>query len=106
MSRPCRWLAGHASTPPDDILLDFSIDIGSIPSIGFADVLRGTSDPELIQDARCWSGRWPPSSAIDQRSRHRALPGPFVQALAFETLAQERHSRPFAAGRRRLARCS
>jgi diguanylate cyclase (GGDEF)-like protein/PAS domain S-box-containing protein len=84
------WLTGRDAAR-DDILLDFSIDIRSIPSLSFVDLLRGTFDRELIAGRRILVG----AGAIELGDwisvpRYRALPGPLVQALAFETLTQGR----------------
>ena len=84
------WLAGHGAAR-DDILMDYSIDIRSIPTLSFVDLLRGTFDRKLIAGRRILVG----AGAIELGDwisvpRYRALSGPLVQALAFETLTQGR----------------
>jgi diguanylate cyclase (GGDEF)-like protein/PAS domain S-box-containing protein len=85
------WLSAGEPTVGDEVLLDFSIDVRSIPSVSFSEILRGSFDPELIRGRRVLVGAIA-TELGDWISvpRHRALPGPFVQALAFETLAQGR----------------
>lgn len=85
------WLSGRTPASAEGILLDFSIDISSIPSLSFVDLLRGAFDPEFFRGRKVLVGAVA-TELGDWISvpRHRALPGPFVQALAFETLAQGR----------------
>jgi diguanylate cyclase (GGDEF)-like protein/PAS domain S-box-containing protein len=85
------WLLGWPSVAAPDVEIDFSIDPRTIPTLSFVDVLEGQFDPALVEGKRVLIG----AAAIelgDWRSvpRYRALPGPLVQALAFETLIQNR----------------
>ena len=89
------WLVGGAASWRDDVVLDFSIDIGLIPSLSFIDLLSGDFDPELIAGRKILVG----AGSIELGDwisvpRYRALPGPLVQALAFETVIQDRVVRP------------
>jgi diguanylate cyclase (GGDEF)-like protein/PAS domain S-box-containing protein len=85
------WLAGAPATLAREVLIDFSIDPATIPQLSYVDVLNGRFDPAAI------AGKSVPIGPVaielgDWRSvpRYRALPGPLVQALAFETIAQGR----------------
>ena len=84
------WLIG-GSVPAREVLIDFSIDPTTIPSLSFVDVLAGRFDPATVAGKSVLIG----ASAIelgDWRSvpHYRALPGPLLQALVFETLIQDR----------------
>jgi diguanylate cyclase (GGDEF)-like protein/PAS domain S-box-containing protein len=85
------WLLGAPGDAARDVVLDFSIDPSTIPTLSFVNVLEDRFDPALVAGRRILIG----AAAIelgDWRSvpHYRALPGPLVQALAFETLAQDR----------------
>jgi diguanylate cyclase (GGDEF)-like protein/PAS domain S-box-containing protein len=85
------WLAGEPGAALQDLLIDFSIDPTTIPTLSFVDVLAGRYDPAMIAGKSVLVG----AAAIelgDWRSvpGYRALPGPLLQALAFETLIQDR----------------
>src|SRR5690606_28268611 len=85
------WLAGAEEAPAREILIDFSIDPTSIPLLSYVDVLHGWFDPAAVAGKSVLIG----SVAIelgDWRSvpHYRALPGALVQALASETIAQDR----------------
>jgi CHASE2 domain-containing sensor protein len=85
------WLAGGTSVAARDLLIDFSIDPATIPILSFVDVLDGRYDPALIAGRAVLIG--PAAIELgDWRSApiYRALAGPLLQALAFETLVQER----------------
>ena len=84
------WLLGEG-LPAREVLIDFSIDPTTIPAVSFVDVLANRFDPARIAGKAVLIG----ASAIelgDWRSvpHYRALPGPLLQALAFETLIQDR----------------
>jgi len=84
-------LAGGQASTVEEFYIDFGIDPDSIPRVSFVDVLTGQFDPELIRGKSVIVG----ATAIelgDQITvpRHAALPGPLVQALAFESMRQER----------------
>ncbi len=87
--------------PPGPIAVDFSIDVETVPYVGFVDVLEGRFDPAWFQ------GRVVLIGAIDlslgdfvATPRYRALPGVMFHALAAETLLLDRplrvlDARPF-----------
>jgi diguanylate cyclase (GGDEF)-like protein/PAS domain S-box-containing protein len=85
-------LADAGSDAADaQILLDYSIDPGTIPQLSFIDLLSGRFDPAAIAGKRVLVG----ATAVELGDwisvpRHWALPRPIVQALAFETLRQDR----------------
>jgi PAS domain-containing protein len=83
------WLAGGEPTAGSEFFLDFSIDVRSIPVLSFIQLLRGTFN--CLPGGKCWSVRSPIELGdwISVPS-YRALSGPLLQALAFETLAQDR----------------
>jgi diguanylate cyclase (GGDEF)-like protein/PAS domain S-box-containing protein len=85
------WLWGSDARRAGPLLVDFSIDPATIPTLSFVDVMAGRFDPALVAGRTVLIG----ATAIelgDWRSvpHHRALPGPLLQALAFETLIQDR----------------
>ncbi len=85
------WLAGEWGAAARDVLIDFSIDPATIPTLSFVDVLAGRYDPAMIAGKSVLVG--PAAIELgDWRSVpvYRALPGPLLQALAFETLVQDR----------------
>jgi diguanylate cyclase (GGDEF)-like protein/PAS domain S-box-containing protein len=89
------WLLRGQPVSEGEVFLDFGIDIGSIPMLSFVQLLRGDFDPALLAGRKVLVG----AVAIELGDwisvpRYRALPGPLVQALAFETLAQGRALHP------------
>ena len=87
-------LAGDPDPPSDEFYLDFGIDIHAIPRISYVDVLTGDFDPELIRDRPVIVG----ATAIEigdliAAPVHGVLPGPMIQALAFESRHQSREMR-------------
>ena len=71
--------------------IDFAIDPDLVPVIAVADVLTGAADPSVLRDRRIIVG----ATAIELGDvlsvpGHALLPGPLVQVLAAETLAQNR----------------
>ncbi len=85
------WLAGERGVAARDVLIDFSIDPATIPSLSFVDLLSGHYDRAMVAGRSVLVG----ATAIelgDWRSvpGYRALPGPLLQALALETLVQHR----------------
>ncbi len=85
------WLADEPGAAAQDVLVDFSIDPATIPTLSFVDVLTGRYDPVMIAGKSVLIG--PAAIELgDWRSvpLYRALPGPLLQALAFETLTQGR----------------
>jgi diguanylate cyclase (GGDEF)-like protein/PAS domain S-box-containing protein len=93
------WLVGAPGVPAREVLIDFSIDPATIPVLSFVDVLAGRFDPAMVEGKAVLIG----AAAIelgDWRSvpHYRALPGPLLQALAFETLIQNRALRRLDGG--------
>jgi diguanylate cyclase (GGDEF)-like protein/PAS domain S-box-containing protein len=85
------WLTGASGVPAREVVIDFSIDPATIPTLSFIDVLADRFDPAMVAGKSVLIG----ASAIelgDWRSvpHYRALPGLLLQALAFETLVQDR----------------
>ena len=85
-------LLGHPALGGDDgFLIDFGIRWETIPRLSYLDVLAGRFDPALVRDRVVIIG----STAVelgDQLAvpRWNTLPGCVVQALAVESLAQNR----------------
>ena len=78
----------------DEIAVDFSIDVGTIPYVSFVDVLDGIADPTWFEERLVLIG------AVDlalgdfgATLRYRALPGVMFHALAAETLLLDRSLR-------------
>jgi PAS domain S-box-containing protein len=89
------WLAGAPAAAPREMLIDFSIDPALIPQLSYVDVLSDRFDPVVVAGRSVLIG--PAAIELgDWRSvpRYQALPGPLVQALAFETIAQGRALQP------------
>lgn len=85
------WLTGTPSLVGGTILVDFSIDPATIPKLSFVDVLEGAFDPTSVAGKNVLIG----ATAIELGDRvsvprYQVLPGPVLQALAFETLWQGR----------------
>ena len=93
------WLFGDGGHASRALRIDFSIDPATIPTVSFVEVLNGRFDPTLVAGRKVLIG----ATAIelgDWRSvpLHRALAGPLLQALAFESLLQERALRRVGGG--------
>jgi len=88
------FAAALADTPRGELesfYLDFSISSRSIPRVSYVDVLTGQFDPSRIHDRVVIVG----STAVELGDQiavpiAAALPGPLLQALAFESLEQNR----------------
>ena len=85
------WLLDDPDLAPDQVLLDFSIDPRTLPRISFIDLLSGRFERAAIEGKRVLVG----ATAIELGDwisvpRHWGVPGPVLQALAFETLVQGR----------------
>ncbi len=84
-------LAGAAYSANHRIGVDFSIDAGSLQSISFSDVLSGSADLTALADKTVIVG----ATAIELRDQvtvpgYAILSGPALQALATESLIQNR----------------
>ena len=82
-----------AGTPPAESAfeIDFGIDPGAVPVLSVSDVLTGTGDLSALRGAQVIVG----ATAIELGDiipvpGHGAVPGPLVQLVAAETLAQDR----------------
>ena len=84
-------LTQRRDLPQDGFHLDFGIRVEDVPRVSFADVLAGRVDGDLLRGKRVIVG----TTAIELGEQiavpaYGALPGPLVQALAYETIAQDR----------------
>ena len=91
-------LAGPAYLDTGTFLIDYAIDPWSIPRYSYVDVLRGNIPPEVLAGKQVIIG----SGAAELGDNipvpvYRNLPGPVVQALAFESLVQDRAIRSLGA---------
>ena len=85
------WLLASASPVPENVQLDFAIDVASIPRLSFIDVLDGRFDPTVVAGRSVIIGAT--ASELGDRAsvpRYHTLPGAVVHAVAFETLNQQR----------------
>lgn len=74
-----------------EYFIDFSIDTDTIPQISYADILTGNFDPADVDGKKIIVG----ATADELGDRHavpngKILPGPILQALAYESLIQGR----------------
>lgn len=74
-----------------DIVIDYGIDPSVFPRLSFADVLSGDFDPALVRGRKVVVG----ATAIELGDMlpvplYRSLPGPVVQALAYQSAAHSR----------------
>jgi predicted signal transduction protein with EAL and GGDEF domain len=74
---------------PDEIRIDYRIDLRRVPRVPVIDVLSGNFDPALFRDRQVVIG----ASAIELRDffrvpRFGVIPGPLVQIAAAETVKQ------------------
>jgi diguanylate cyclase (GGDEF)-like protein/PAS domain S-box-containing protein len=88
-------LAGRAAHHGEAFFIDFGIEPGSVPRWSYLDVLSGQFAAEQIEGRIVIVG----ATAVelgDQVAvpRFTALPGPLVQALAFESIVQNRMLQP------------
>ncbi|MGH6947140.1 MAG: CHASE2 domain-containing protein [Kiloniellales bacterium] len=97
---PTVWamLAGEAGNHPD-FLIDYGIDLDTIPRLSYYDVLNGDFDPALVVGRQVLVG----ATAVELGDQfaaplHRALAGPLVQALGYESLVQGRALMALATG--------
>ncbi len=84
-------LAGPAYLDLGPFLLDYGIDPWTIPRLSYVDVLHGTVAADRLSGKRVIVG----SGAAELGDQlavpiHRSLPGPILQALAYESLVQGR----------------
>ena len=84
-------LAGAVRQAREEFFIDFGIQVGAIPQIGYADVLKGAFPPGALVGKKVIVG----ATAVELGDQLavpilRALPGVLIEALAFESLVQER----------------
>ena len=84
-------LAHPATHPTGSFLVDFGIDPSTVPRIPFVDVLKGRFDPAVFAGRRIIVG----ATAVELGDQlavpvYRVLPGVLIQALAYESLVQQR----------------
>jgi len=84
-------LAGRALRDEQAFYVDYSIDINSIPRLSYIDLLTGNFDPTEIEGKRIIVG----GTAVELGDQLNlpvigVVSGPVLQALAFETIHQER----------------
>ncbi len=84
-------LAGRALRDEQAFYVDYSIDINSIPRLSYIDLLKGNFDPAEVKDKRIIVG----GTAVELGDQLNlpvigVVSGPLLQALAFETIHQER----------------
>lgn len=84
-------LSGRAISGTPAVGIDFGVDANAIPRFSFSDVLNGRVDAAALRDRNVIIG----ATAVELRDLFQAprfgvMPGPVVQAMATETLAQNR----------------
>lgn len=84
-------LAGRMHEPFDIFHIDYGIRPDSLPLLSYVDVFSGQFDPARVRGKNVIVG----ATAVELGDQfavpiYRALPGPVVQALSYETLAQGR----------------
>lgn len=91
-------MAGVTGSETGIFHIDYSIRPKTIPRVSYTDVLSGRIDAAMFRDKVVLIG----ATAIELGDQlavpvYRALPGPMVQALAFESIVQGRMIHRFAA---------
>lgn len=84
-------LSGRPVTGSPTVEIDYGIDANALTRVSFSDVLNGRIDPAALRDRNIIIG----ATAVELRDLFQAprfgvMPGPVVQAMATETLAQDR----------------
>ena len=84
-------LAGSPILPSGQFYLDYGIRPSSIPHLSYVDVLNGRFDPAIVANKKVLIG----ATAVELGDQlavpvYRGLAGAFVQALAYESLMQDR----------------
>ncbi|NQU71926.1 MAG: CHASE2 domain-containing protein, partial [Rhodospirillales bacterium] len=83
--------AGRSADSDETFYLDYGIDLGTIPRLSFIDVLNGDFDRGSVANKNIIIG----ATAIELRDFisvpiYRAMAGPLLQVLAYESLVQGR----------------
>lgn len=91
MSSMAGALAGRGANGDETFFLDYGIDIGTIQRLSFVDILNGDFDREVVAHKNIIIG----ATAIELRDFlsvpiYRAMAGPLLQVLAYESLVQGR----------------
>ncbi|QQR34701.1 EAL domain-containing protein [Devosia oryziradicis] len=89
-------LSGRSVTGTPTVEIDYGIDANAFARFSFSDVLNGRVDPAALRDRNVIIG----ATAVELRDlfqtpRFGVMPGPVVQAMATETLAQDRGLKNF-----------
>jgi diguanylate cyclase (GGDEF)-like protein/PAS domain S-box-containing protein len=84
-------LRGVRNPVPGEFHIDFGTDPQTVPRLSYVDVLTGQFDPDRVRDKTVIVG----PTAIELGDQmavpiSASLPGPLLQALAFESLANDR----------------
>ena len=84
-------LAGGNHAPFDIFHIDYGIRPDTVPQLSYVDVFRGQFDPALVRGRKVIVG----ATAVELGDQfavpvYKALPGPIVQALSYETIVQNR----------------
>ena len=84
-------LAGNPRPELQEFDIDYSIPPGSVPSLSYVDIMQGNFDRNAVAGKDIIIG----ATAIELGDRlavpvHGVIAGPLLQALAYETLAQNR----------------
>ncbi|MEE9250217.1 MAG: EAL domain-containing protein, partial [Alphaproteobacteria bacterium] len=84
-------LAGRAQAPTSVYYIDYGIRPETVPRLSYVDVLRGNFDRDAVAGRKVIVG----ATAVELGDQfavpvYRALPGPLMQALAYESLVQGR----------------
>lgn len=90
-------LSNTAEIGFDSFFIDFGVRLPSIPRISFVDVLLGNFDASAVSGKSVLIG----ASAVELGDQlavpvHKVIPGPVLQVLAYESLAQGRALRKIA----------
>lgn len=84
-------LAGQTMAPFDIFYIDYGIRPDTLPRISYVDVFSGQFDPAMVRGKKVVIG----ATAVELGDQfavpvYKALPGPVVVALSYETLVQNR----------------
>ncbi|EPJ54164.1 MAG: hypothetical protein OFPI_07570 [Osedax symbiont Rs2] len=84
-------LANRAAMRVEPLIIDFSINPDSIPSISFKDIVTGNFSPQLLAHKKFLLG----STSIELGDmyalpKYGRLPGVYIHALGFETLIRDK----------------
>lgn len=90
VTMPALMAAGRGASY-DTFHIDFGIRVDTIPRLSYADVMNGTFDPAVVRGRKVIIGTTAAELGEPMAvPRYKTLPEPVVQALAFESLVQQR----------------